>query len=107
MTVSDETLAILIYENNAEIWKDMVDKNITKNSKVTNKYTNGGSSNGFTASTCQYQGWSSNGMKKFNELFDMVNADRSSENALFYEESFCDFCYSGGITGKKKKIYNH
>ena len=36
-TVSDEALAILIYENNVETWKDMVDKNITKNSKVTKK----------------------------------------------------------------------
>ena len=80
-------MAILIYENNVETWKDMVDKNITKNSKVTKKYTNGRSSNGLTASTCQYQGWSSNGMKRFNKLFDMVKADRSSENALIYEKS--------------------
>ena len=45
-TIKDEALAILIYENNAETWKDMVDKNITKNSKVTKKYTNGGTPKG-------------------------------------------------------------
>ena len=43
-------------------------------------------------------------MKRFNELFDIVEADRNSENALTYEESFCEFCFNGGITGKKKKI---
>ena len=68
------------------------------------KYTNGGASNGSSASTHQYQGWSSNGMKWFNELFDIVEADRNSENALTYEESFRDFCLNGGTTGKKKKV---
>ena len=82
----------------------MADKNIIKNSKVTKRYTNGSFSNGFTASTHLYQGWSSNGMKKVNELFVMVKTDRSSENALFYKESFHEFCSYGGITGKKKKI---
>ena len=41
-TVSDEALAILIFENNIETWKDMASKNITKNSNVSHKYTNGG-----------------------------------------------------------------
>ena len=36
-TVSNEALAILKYENNVETWKDMVNKNITKNFNVTNK----------------------------------------------------------------------
>ena len=105
-TISDEALAILIYENNATTWKDMVDKNITKKSEVTKKYTNSGSSNCITASTRQYQGWSSNGMKRFNELFDLVKADRRSVDAVLFEESFHDFCSNGGIIGKKRRLNN-
>ena len=36
-TVSDKALAILIFENNFETWKDMMEKNITKNSAVAKK----------------------------------------------------------------------
>ena len=77
--INDEAWAILIYENNAETGKGMVDKNITKNSKVTKKYTNAGSSNGLMACTHQYQRWSTNGIKRFNELFDIIKTDKSSE----------------------------
>ena len=66
---------------------------------MTKKYTNRGSSNGITASTCQKQGWSNNGIKKFNEPFNLVKADRSSANALSLEKLFCGFGLNGEITG--------
>lgn len=102
-TVSDEALAILIYENNIDTWKDMVDKNITKNSSVTKKYTNGGTSKGEVASSRRYQGWSSNGIKRFNELFDLIRADCNSSHAVSFEESFQQFCIDGGVSGKGRK----
>src|SRR5688572_14454986 len=80
-TVSDETLAILIFENNVNTWKDMADKNITKNSSVIRKYTNGGSAKGEIASSRKYQGWSTCGLKRFNELYDYVKVDRASSHA--------------------------
>ena len=102
-TVSDEALAILIYENNIETWKDMASKNITKNSMVGRKYTNGGSSNGEIASSRRYQGWSNCGIKRFNKLFDLVKRDRESPHAKQFELCFQDFCVDGGVSGKPKK----
>ena len=102
-SVSDEALAILIFENNFETWKDMAKRNITKNSVVNRKYTNGGSSAGNKASSRQYQGWSSVGIKRFNELFDIIKQDRESSNAEDFEEAFRVFCENGGVSGKKAK----
>ena len=96
-------MAILIYENNLDTWRDMVEKEITKNSSIVKKFTNGGSSKGEVASSHQYQGWSSNGIKHFNELFDLVKCDRKMENAKASEESFQDSCITGGVIGKSKK----
>ena len=103
-SVSDEALAILIFENNINTWKDMADKNITKNSTVIRKYTNGGSSQGEVASSRKYQGWSSCGLKRFNELFDYVKADCASSHAKQFELSFQEFCVNGGVSGKSKKL---
>ena len=61
-TVSDEALAILIYENNRETWVDMMNNNIKKNSKISWKYTNGGSFHGEIGSSQRYHGWSSDEM---------------------------------------------
>ena len=102
-TVSDEALAILIYENNIDTWKDMANRKITKNSNVSRKYTNGGSSQGQVGSSQKYQGWSSSGMKQFNELYNLVEEDCESLHAKAFEESFLDFCIGGGVSGKKKK----
>ena len=41
VSIGDEALAILIFENNFETWKDMAAKGISKNSEVSRKYTNG------------------------------------------------------------------
>ena len=54
----------------------MVKKKITKNSDVNRKYTNGGASQAEIGSSRRFQGWSSEGIKRFNELFDLVKADR-------------------------------
>ena len=106
-TVSDEALAILIFENNLDTWKDMSEKNITKNSSVAKKYTNGGTSKGAVTSSRRYQGWSSNGLKRFNELFDLVKENCESNCANDFEESFLLFCINGGVNGKVKKERHH
>ena len=43
-------------------------------------------------------------MKQFNELFDLVKANRKTFIAKSFEESFQAFCLCGGVTGKGKKI---
>ena len=103
-TTSDEALLILIYENNIETWKDMAMKDITKNSDVSRKYTNGGSSKGEIASSRRYEGWSAAGYKRFNEIFDVVKQDRASQHAKAFEETFREYCFEGGMIGKKKKV---
>ena len=102
--VCNEALTILIYKNNIDTWKDLLDNIITKNSLVKKKYTNGGSSIGETASLCQYQGWSSEGIDQFNKLFDLVKADQMTLNAKPYIVSFQAYCKSGGASGKGKKV---
>ena len=102
-TVSDEALAILIIENNFDTWWDMAKRNITKDSGVGRKYTNGGTSAGTKASSRRYQGWSADGIKRFNEIFDLVKLNRSLLVAKSFEESFKSFCENGGVTGKKPK----
>jgi hypothetical protein len=102
-TISDEALAILILENNFDTWCDMATKNITKNSLVLPKYTNGGTSTGENASTRRYQGWSNEGIKRFNEYHQLVKTDRESSHARLFEESFRMYCEDGGVSGKKDK----
>ena len=60
--VCNEALAILIYKNNIDTWKDLLNNNITKNFSVKKPYSNGGSLKGESASSCKYQGWSSEGI---------------------------------------------
>ena len=76
--IGDEALAILIFENNIDTWKDMYQNDIKKNSKVARKYTNGGSSCGAIGSSRQFQGWSSVGINRFNQLFDLVEAGQKA-----------------------------
>ena len=103
-TVSDEALAILIFENIIETWVDMMKNNIKKNSQVSWKYTNGGSSHGELGSSQRYQGWSSDKMTRINNLFDLVQADHKALHANAFEEAFQDFCIRGGMTGKKERL---
>lgn len=81
----------------------MANRKIAKNSNVSRKYTNGGSTQGQIGSSQKYQGWSSSGMIQFNELYNLVEEDCESFHAKAFEESFLDFCVNGGVNGKKKK----
>jgi len=101
ISVSDEAFAILIFENNYETWCDMVKRNNTKLSPVIQKYTNGGSSSGKNGSSRRYQGWNSEGIKRFNDLFDLVKADRESAHAKPFEEAFKNYCENEGVSKKK------
>ena len=103
ISVSDEAFAILIFENNYDTWCDMVKRNNTKLSTVIRKYTNGGSSSGKnSSSTRRYQGWNSEGIKRFNDLFDLVKEDRESPHAKPFEETFKNYCQNEGVSKKKK-----
>ena len=71
-TVSEEAFALLSLENNYDTWMDMGLTGNTKISNVPRKYTNGGKSQGKIATSQHNRGWSDEGLRRFNELFDLV-----------------------------------
>lgn len=85
-TCSDETFVLLTLENNYDRWKDEAEwiiankekevKDQTKKAFASSKYTNSGTkANG----KCRhFQGWSRVGYVRFNELYQLVLADRTT-----------------------------
>ena len=102
VTPSDEALAIILFDNNIDTWMDQAKHNLTKSGEVKPKYTNGGSSKGEVASSRKYQGWSEEGLKKFNELHGMIKRDRASPHARQFEEDFRQHCESVVAAAKPK-----
>jgi hypothetical protein len=103
VSVSDEAFTILLLENNFECWCNMVTKKVSSSTKMIHKYTNGGSSKGANASSRRFKGWSKEGLRCFNKLYDLVEEDRKGSHARKWEEDFCEYCNLGGATGKGKK----
>jgi hypothetical protein len=73
-SVTDEAFALLLLDNGYYQWCDMarVD-NPTKRSTLAPKYTQGRSKGG----SRRYEGWSTEGIDRFNELTDMVKKNRT------------------------------
>ena len=103
-TVSDEAIALLILENNYETWMDMALTGNTKTSKVLQKETNGGKSQGKVATSQHNRGWSDEGLCQFNELFDLVQKNRETPFAKEYEENFRKWCEAKAAGNKRKKV---
>jgi hypothetical protein len=78
-TVSDEAFSILLLENNYQVWKEdaLGACGEGQGVKASSKYTVNG------AGTRKYQGWTPEGLKRFNTLAAMVHADRISNNGTF------------------------
>ena len=100
VTKSDEAFGLLLIENYLEKWKkrpvagteeEEVDGSETPSPSAsgrkrmvrreTGKYTTKRKGN-----TCKFGGWSAEGMTRFNDLYNMVKADRVSETAKEMEE---------------------
>ena len=103
VTISDEAFAILIFENNFDAWVDMGIRKDTSGTQVPRKYTNGGKSKADVGSSQHNKGWSEEGLKRFNELFDKVKKNRSSPEAKDFEEKFRAYC-DNKVGSKKKKV---
>ena len=43
-------------------------------------------------STAKFQGWSVEGIKRFNELYDMVEKERQSNLGLMFDKDFIEHC---------------
>lgn len=76
-TVSDEAFAILTLESNYSLWKEDVLGVTGGGTKAVSRYTQNG------AGTKKYQGWTDEGLRRFNVLAAMVHADRVHDNGVF------------------------
>lgn len=121
VSICDEAFALLVFENNFDRWLDMAVRDDWTSSSVKPKYTTGGNANqtpksdknvslakkgkssstdfsrteGFEEndpSTAMYQGWSMKGIKRFNELYDLVKVERESTLGSEFEDIYLQYC---------------
>jgi hypothetical protein len=89
VTVSDEAFALLMLENYREKWilryEEACSGRRNTDKRIDGKYTS--SVKGHT----EFGGWSRKGIKRFNALCDLVEADRSSEMAAAAEAGFMNY----------------
>ena len=103
MSISSEAFGLLVLENQWDRWIDIyvrsggdivTDKNFRLkdvNSTVTPKFTRGGlardehGNKKRTSSSDAMKGWSAQGIQRFNELYDLVAADRRLNPDFFTE----------------------
>lgn len=105
VTISDEALALILFDNNYDRWLDMGKNNDWTKSLICPRYTTGGNaiqtprrkkstnenitSEKLRDSTCaKYQGWSIEGIKKYNIFFEAVEKERNSELGKLFEDTF-------------------
>ena len=129
---SDEAFALLTFENNYDQWIGMANSNDWGSSSIKPAYTNGGnnlqtpkpptgqmmfsktdnpalisSGQSSRSSSVRCQGWSAHGIKRFNELFDLVEKERESSIGLHFEEEYMKQCMNAREQGKKKSHRNN
>ena len=76
ITIADETLALLVLENNFLEWIELAKGNeINKKSRMT-KYTHGGSNKDGTK-----KGWTLEGKLRFNKIFDQTQIEREKRES--------------------------
>jgi hypothetical protein len=81
-TVSDEAFAILLLENNYDVWtKEVLGPTTGSDTVVTSKYTLNG------AGTKKNQGWTNEGLNRYNKLAALVSADRSRDSNKTWEKT--------------------
>jgi len=99
-SISDEAFALLLLENSWDKWMDQYNKDPASLlprrgrhqdkpvSTVKTKYTKGGykynNDQETTMSTLSHnKGWSQEGIKRYNQLYDLVEADRAAHPGFF------------------------
>ena len=107
VTVSDEAFALLLYDAYIDKWimRYHQDRRGEPRSKrIVGKYTQ---TNG--AST-EYGGWSEEGIRRFNQLCEMIQDDRNSRNARDAEEWLMNSLRvqaGGGAEMAAEKVLDH
>ena len=99
VTKSDEAFALLMYENYLDKWTTQGNEQAGQSVQSGKKVIRGK----FTvqnSGTCKYGGWSHAGMKRFNDLYDLVKEDRAFPQAAAVEKEFLDYCVEEGNNKK-------
>ena len=88
LQIADETLALIVLENNYLEWQEIANgRKVDKDNRLT-KYTNKGLRHNGTK-----KGWTSNGMKRFNTIFERLKLDREKEESKLREKELMeDWC---------------
>ena len=120
VTVSDEAFALLTFENNYDCWLDMAIRNDWAASNVRPLYSTGGNGNQTpskaqanqefkdnNSSTSMYQGWSVQGIRRFNNLYDLVLKERNTEAGFLFEEGFLQYMQEKKDKKNKKDHQNN
>lgn len=115
VTVSDEAFALLTFENNYERWLDMALKNNWASSDIKPLYSTGGNGNQTPSkaqgkqktkdndsSATMYQGWSKQGIRRFNALYDLITEERSTRAGFLFEEEFLQYMQEKKNMARKK-----
>jgi hypothetical protein len=99
VTRSDEAFGLLLFENYRDKWLAMAedakepavadggDKK-KKTERRRGKFTGANEKTG----QCKWGGWTTEGMKRFNELFNLVSEDRKCPQAAAMETELLQFC---------------
>ena len=117
VTVSDEAFASLTIENNWQRWMDMAEQDAWKTSPVPTKWTvtrdrttkavREDQTNNRRAGEPQarrYRGWSAQGIERYNQLFDQINAERETQSAKIFETKLLKhFQHQASSHSKAKK----
>ena len=115
VTVSDEAFAILTIENNWDRWIAMAGTEEWKTSPVPTKWTvtrtkadnakqkatTTGSQNSEPTAR-RFRGWSSEGIQRYNQLFDEIKAERQTGRAKRFEEKLLEHFQHKKAKGNKK-----
>lgn len=84
VTVTDESFALLVLENNWDLWVAKGDDDEAKAEKTPPKYTNEARTGG------KGRGWNDEGMIRLNKLRTMVIEDRAAPHASAFEDAFLE-----------------
>ena len=95
VTKSDEAFALLMYENYLDKWTTQGNEQAGQSVQSGKKVIRGNSG------ACKYDGWSHAGMKRFNDLYNLVEEDRAFLQAAAVEKEFLDYCITEG--SKKRR----
>ena len=100
--VSDEALALLIWENQEERWQDMVARGTNKSPKQ-GKYTDGGKSRTESGRSRKGKGWSNKGIRRFKELCMKIEENRKTQERKDFETNLLNEKKEELEAGRSKK----